>query len=38
MFKVILMYKGSRQEEVSVKVKVTDTYLRTVNLQGFDTG
>ena len=32
------MYIGSRQEEVSVKVKVINRYLSTVNLQGFDTG
>jgi len=25
------MYRGSRQEEVSVKVKVINTYVSTVN-------
>lgn len=38
MFKVILMYRGRRQEEVSVKVKVVNRCLSTVNLQVFDTG
>jgi len=38
MFKVVLMYRGSRQEEVTVKVKIIDRCLSTMNLLGFDTG